>query len=407
MSEQAHILDPKGRRIPLLDRQGNLSAEAMALYVADGLSATDRASVDAIAAQDEMTREALDGLLTMPVNHRAAFTSLNSEIAERTGIATVVHTLQREIPWMRIAAGVALLLTVGGITFFASQWMGREQMAVNETPVQTMEPEIETMEEPVDILATDSFLKDADEAEDAEMENMVAGESLTTAAPVPAEPAPFRQEEKKAEEKKMTEVPKPEAKPKVEEPTLAAINKKDDLTDSDTNARTKESTPKAATGDSKKEDEAARKAVMPSTLDGTTTSRQAAKRELQATAQTEAAGAEIAAERSAEAPEKPMPFDRADNPPRFPGGDLEMLRFIDKNKNYPETLKKEGVSGAVYVNFVVGKDGRVENVRVVQNIHSTLDEDAMRIVRSMPKWNPAEHAGKKVPTTRTVIVRYE
>jgi len=407
MSEQAHILDPKGRRIPLLDRQGNLSAEAMALYVADGLSATDRDSVDAIAAQDEMTREALDGLLTMPVNHRAAFTSLNAEIAERTGIATVVHTMQRDIPWMRIAAGVALLITIGGITFFASQWMGREQMAVNDAPVQRIETEPETVEQSVDVFAADSMLMDSGIVEVEEDE-----ESLTSEAPVAAEPTPARPEEKKAEEKKIdekkaTEVPKPEAKPKMEEPTLAANNKKDDLSDSDANAKTKESTPKTAAGDSKNEDEAARKAVMPSTLDGTTTSRQAAKRELQAAAQAEAAGGEVAAEKSAQAPEKPMPFDRADNPPRFPGGDLEMLRFIDRNKNYPETLKNEGISGAVYVNFVVGKDGRVENVRVVQSVNNTLDEDAMRIVRAMPKWNPAEHAGKKVPTTRTVIVRYE
>lgn len=406
MSEQAHILDPKGRKIPLLDRQGNLSAEAMALYVADGLSATDRDSVDAIAAQDEMTREALDGLLTMAVNHRAAFTSLNSEIAERTGIATVVHTMQREIPWMRIAAGVALLLTIGGITFFASQWMGREQMAVNETPVLPSEPEIESVEQPAEVFAADSLLMDAEVAEVAEEE------SLTSAVPVANEPTPAKPEEKKAEEKKKeekkaTEVPKPEAKPKVEQPTLAANNKKDDVSDNDAIAKTKENTPKTATGDSKNEDEAARKAVMPSTLDETTTSRQAAKRELQAAAQAEAAGAEVVEQRSAEAPEKPMPFDRADNPPRFPGGDLEMLRFIDRNKNYPETLKNEGVSGAVYVNFVVGKDGKVENVRVVQNVNSTLDEDAMRIVRAMPKWNPAEHAGKNVPTTRTVIVRYE
>jgi hypothetical protein len=200
MSEQAHILDPKGRRIPLLDRQGNLSAEAMALYVADGLSATDRDSVDAIAAQDEMTREALDGLLTMPVNHRAAFTSLNAEISERTGIATVVHSMQRDIPWMRIAAGVALLITIGGITFFASQWMGREQMAVNDAPVQTIEVEPETIEEPVQVFAVDSILMDSGIVEVEEEE-----ESLTSEAPVAAEPTPARPEEKKAEEKKIDE----------------------------------------------------------------------------------------------------------------------------------------------------------------------------------------------------------
>lgn len=400
MSEQTHILDPKGKRISLLDRQGNLSAEAMALYVADGLSATDRAAVDAIAAQDEMTREALDGLLTMPVNHRAAFTSLNAEIAERTGIATVVHTLQREIPWMRIAAGVAILVAIGGITFFASQWMEREQMAVNDAPVQTTAPVVENTEEWAEHLAADSLLMDA------EMAEMDAENALLNATPAPVAPAKSEEkkpEEKKKEEKKATEPQKLETIAEVAEPMLAANNKKNDLSKSDANAKTKESTPQDAIADAKNEDDIAERTGMPSTLDGTTTSRQAAKRELQAAAQAEATGAEI----SAETPLKPMPFDRADSPPRFPGGDLEMLRFIDRNKNYPATLKNEGISGAVYVNFVVGTDGKVENVRVVQNLHGTLDEDAMRTVRAMPKWAPAKHAGKNVPTTRTVIVRYE
>ncbi|MCF8258681.1 MAG: TonB family protein [Flavobacteriales bacterium] len=401
MSEHNHILDPKGRHIPLLDRQGNLSAEAMALYVSDGLSATDRAAVDAVAAQDEMTREALDGLLPVAVNHRAAFTSLNAEIAERTGIATVVHTLRRDIPWLRIAAGVALLLTIGGITYFVSQWTAKEQMAMNDLPEQEIS----------DIpLATGASDEDADKVvlesgAHINTENEIS-ESPQVAIEPPT-PAPVNEEPKVLEGRSKIETKKADSKDKAKTDQLppVVVSKKEKAPDNDAAASVAQQESTVTIANQPKSEPAEPKVVMPATMDGVTTSRQAAKRELQAAAQAEATGA-ASAGRSDEK-EKPMPFDRADSPPRFPGGDLEMLRFINRNRNYPETLKNEGVSGAVYVNFVIEKDGKVGNVKVVQGVNGQLDEDALRVIRAMPRWNPAEQAGSKIPTTRTVIVRYE
>lgn len=390
MSERHDILDPKGKRIPLLDRQGNLSAEAMALYVSDSLSTADRAAVDAIAAHDGMTREALDGLLTVAVDHRAAFTSLNAEIAGRTGIATVVHTRQREIPWMRIAAGVALLLGISGITYLASQWLGnREQMAVNETPPLTEAEQPTSLETPAETETTAS--------EEAMTEETVDGNIME-----PVKPAPPKAEEKQTEEKKVEEKKADQKKEKAMETSpVADALKADNAPKDSATAKKQEEAPALADNEAKDSDTDSEPA-MPASLDGVTTSRQAAKRELQATAQAEAE--DISAK---ESETKAMPFDRADTPPRFPGGDLEMLRFISRNRNYPEPLRNEGVSGAVYVSFTIGQDGRVGNVRVAQGIHATLDGDAMRVIRAMPRWTPAEHGGKKVTTTRTVIVRYE
>ncbi len=406
MSERTFILDPKGHRIPLLDGHGNLTAEAMALYVGDDLSAEDRTAVDAVAALDEMTRDALDGLKATAVNHRAAFTSLNAEIAERTGTETVVHTLQREIPWMRIAAGLALMICAGGITYLVSQWVGKEQMASNDTLEAPLAVE-EMNEVPME------------EAEDTPAEEPM--EPVTTAVadvPPPPEPAApvARPEEKpladlkkkeaapepKAEQKK---APAPETKPKASQPIAAAGTTKDASSNGDAPAaaaRKADEQPSVATAAGA---ETAKKAEptkpMPSTLDGTTAARQAAKRELQSLAQTDAEN-EVKSQS-----EKPLPFDRAENPPKFPGGDAEMIKFITKNKNFPPALSADEVSGAVYVNFVIEKDGRVSNAKVVQGAHPFLDEDATRVIRAMPKWTPGEIGGEKVRTTRTVIVKYE
>lgn len=411
MSERSYILDPKGRRIPLLDGHGNLSAEAMALYVGDDLSTEDRSLVDAVANADELTREALEGLKTLAVNHRAAFTALNAEIAERTGTDTVVHTLQPDIPWMRIAAGVALLLCIGGVTYLAYQWNSEQQLASNDTTethevrsfdVTDAEPDNEPVTEPQTSSPVEVEELPAKEVEQEEMATVTVPPKVT--------------EQPKAEEKKAPEKPvKPEVKPVKDEPKA---EKKEDpgakVPDAVTNAKKATTPPAAALMASNGNEQAASGAAaetiakqetaaapQPSTLDGTTSARQAAKRELQTMAQVDA---EAEARNNQE---KPLPFDRADAPPKFPGGDVEMGRFISKNKNYPQALATDGVSGAVYVNFVIEKDGRVSNAKVVQGVHANLDEDAARVIRAMPRWTPAEKDGQKVRTTRTVIVKYE
>jgi len=409
MSERTNILDPKGHRIPLLDGHGNLTAEAMALYVGDDLSAEDRAAVDAVAAHDEMTRDALDGLKATAVNHRAAFTSLNAEIAERTGTETVVHTLQREIPWMRIAAGVALLICAGGITYLVSQWVGKEQMASNdqfeaesaiseveEVPVEEVERNLE--EQPMEPVTT--AVADV-QPQSEPVAPAVKADEKSLADLKKQEPKPEPKPESKPEPKK---VPADETKPKSSDPIAATNTKKEAASNGNVPSasavkKADEQSTVAASGEAAKKAEPIK--PMPSTLDGTTSARQAAKRELQSLAQTDADN------EAKNQSEKPLPFDRAENPPKFPGGDAEMVKFISKNKNFPPALSSDEVSGAVYVNFVIEKDGRVSNAKVVQGIHPFLDEDATRVIRAMPKWTPGEIGGEKVRTTRTVIVKYE
>lgn len=399
MSERAHIHDSKGRRIPLLDGHGNLSAEAMALYVADALNAEDRAAVDSVADADEMTREALDGLTPVPVNHRAAFTDLNSKVAERTGTMTVVHSAKQELPWMRIAAGLALLLAGAGISYLVMNWPSGNEMAsgdLQETSaaLPPMEPAQES--EAVEMPVFEDSTMTADEDAVGLSDELAVAVQEPVAVVKKAETPKEEQTSKVEERPKTKERPKDEPRPVAEsKPTPGAA------TPVESGQQAAAASEQVADAD---RDVAAAKSVAalapePVSTDGSA-SRRAAKRELQAAAQAENE------ERKAE-PQRPMPYDRADSPPRFPGGDIELLKFISRNRNYPENLKNDGVTGAVYVNFVIEADGKVSNVKVAQGQHELLDNDAMRVIRAMPRWSPGEHQGKSVRTTRTVIVRYE
>ena len=91
-----------------------------------------------------------------------------------------------------------------------------------------------------------------------------------------------------------------------------------------------------------------------------------------------------------------MLYDVVEVMPQFPGGQIAMLQYIMKNIKYPEQAMKEGIQGRVTVSFIVEKDGRVSNVRLLRSVQSSLDKEAVRVVKSMPKWTPGKHNGKPV-----------
>jgi|GEM_PF-5418784 len=88
-----------------------------------------------------------------------------------------------------------------------------------------------------------------------------------------------------------------------------------------------------------------------------------------------------------------------DNPaqrPAFPGGNTAIQEFVNVNLHYPEEAARQGIEGKVYTQFVVEKDGVISQIRVLKGIDQELDEEAVRIVRAMPKWNAGEHKHRKV-----------
>lgn len=91
-----------------------------------------------------------------------------------------------------------------------------------------------------------------------------------------------------------------------------------------------------------------------------------------------------------------MVFDVVEVMPQFPGGQIAMLKYIMENMKYPEQAMKEGIQGRVTVRFIVEKDGSISDVKPVLSVHPLLNKEAVRVVKSMPKWSPGKHNGKPV-----------
>ena len=80
----------------------------------------------------------------------------------------------------------------------------------------------------------------------------------------------------------------------------------------------------------------------------------------------------------------------------FPGGDAALYKWLSTQINYPADAAEAGITGRVIVSFVIEKDGSISNARVVRSIHPSLDAEAIRIVKKMPKWIPGKNNGQTV-----------
>ena len=90
--------------------------------------------------------------------------------------------------------------------------------------------------------------------------------------------------------------------------------------------------------------------------------------------------------------------------PEFPSGDKGLYQFIADNIKYPAEAKEEGIKGRVFVNFIVEPDGSVSDIRVLRGIGGGCDEEAVRVVESMPKFKPGMQDGEAVRVSYTVPV---
>ena len=95
--------------------------------------------------------------------------------------------------------------------------------------------------------------------------------------------------------------------------------------------------------------------------------------------------------------------------PSFPGGNAAMMRFLSDNIKYPTEAQEKGTEGRVIVNFVVEKDGRLSDFNVVRGIDPLLDNEAVRVLKSMPNWSPGKQRGEvvRVRFTLPVVFRLE
>ena len=93
--------------------------------------------------------------------------------------------------------------------------------------------------------------------------------------------------------------------------------------------------------------------------------------------------------------------------PKFPGGEQAMMKFVAQNVKYPEKAKDEGISGRVFISFVVEKDGSISNVEVKRGIGGGCDEEAVRVISSMPKWKPGMHKGEPVRVSYQMPIMFK
>jgi protein TonB len=89
-------------------------------------------------------------------------------------------------------------------------------------------------------------------------------------------------------------------------------------------------------------------------------------------------------------------YDVVEQMPTFPGGPAALLQYLNNNIRYPKVAEANGIQGRVTVQFVVEKDGSISGVRTMKSAEPSLDHEAERIVRSMPKWNPGKSNGSPV-----------
>lgn len=107
---------------------------------------------------------------------------------------------------------------------------------------------------------------------------------------------------------------------------------------------------------------------------------------------------------------QPNDFDVAtivEDMPQFKGGTNQLFLYLKNNLVYPKAASKMGISGTVYVNFTVDKDGSLKNVNVIKEVDPLLDKEAVRVVKSMPNWIPGKQKGKAVKVSYNLPVSFK
>ena len=100
-------------------------------------------------------------------------------------------------------------------------------------------------------------------------------------------------------------------------------------------------------------------------------------------------------------------FQIVEEMPAFPGGEAKLMEYVGKNIKYPQIARETGIQGRVFIGFVVEPDGSVSNVKLLRGIGGGCDEEAMRVVKSMPKWKPGKQRGKAVRVSYQIPVYFK
>lgn len=99
-------------------------------------------------------------------------------------------------------------------------------------------------------------------------------------------------------------------------------------------------------------------------------------------------------------------FTIVEDDPEFPGGQGALMQFLQSNLRYPTMAREAGIQGTVFVTFVVERDGSITDVRILRGVGGGLDEEAIRVVRNMPRWTPGRQRGQAVRVQFNLPIRF-
>lgn len=108
---------------------------------------------------------------------------------------------------------------------------------------------------------------------------------------------------------------------------------------------------------------------------------------------------------SCEAPTKPLMF--VEQMPTFPGGDQALQEYLYKNIRYPAAARENGIEGTVVLQFVVGSDGSISEIKTLRDVRGGCTDEAIRVVKNMPKWNAGKQNGNAVPVYFNLPVTFK
>ena len=86
-------------------------------------------------------------------------------------------------------------------------------------------------------------------------------------------------------------------------------------------------------------------------------------------------------------------YEVVEQMPSFPGGPGALMRYLADNIKYPVEAQKNGIQGRVVVSFVVERDGSLSNFQIARSVEPSIDEEAIRVAKAMPRWIPGKHNG--------------
>ncbi|MBK9639233.1 MAG: energy transducer TonB [Bacteroidetes bacterium] len=111
-------------------------------------------------------------------------------------------------------------------------------------------------------------------------------------------------------------------------------------------------------------------------------------------------------ENSKKDPKSERIYTSVDINPEFPGGEEEFYKYLSKNIKYPKKDRRKGITGRVFLTFVVTDVGGIRDARVLRGVSKAIDEEALRVINSMPKWKPGTQNGTAVNVQFNIPINF-